>query len=128
MAEPVYPFQSSELDRFEVPPWSTPMDDLSLVETVDCFGEGSRNCRRRFRRKAQFQLLRTARNTGWTRIGQIQPVVATPSIISELSNPSSASAGVRQPSVLRGLLLRAFATALSSSTPCWLRSVPFGKY
>ena len=41
---------------------------------------------------------------------------------------SSASAGVRQPSVLRGLPLRAVATARRSSTPCVLRSVPFGKY
>lgn len=40
MVEPVYPFQGSELDRFEAPPWSTPMDDFSLVETVDRFGEG----------------------------------------------------------------------------------------
>ena len=40
MIEPVDPFQGRELDRFEAPPWSRPMDDLSLVETVDCFGEG----------------------------------------------------------------------------------------
>jgi hypothetical protein len=32
VVEPVYPFQRSELDRFEAPPWSKPMDDFSLVE------------------------------------------------------------------------------------------------
>lgn len=40
MVEPVYPFQGSKLDRFEAPLWSTPMNDFSLVETVDRFGEG----------------------------------------------------------------------------------------
>jgi hypothetical protein len=36
--------------------------------------------------------------------------------------------GVRQPSVLRGRLLSASATAVSSSRPCRVRSVPLGKY
>jgi hypothetical protein len=40
VVEPVDPFQSGEFHRFEVPPWSAPMDDLGLVETVDRFGEG----------------------------------------------------------------------------------------
>jgi transposase InsO family protein len=40
----------------------------------------------------------------------------------------SASAGVRQPSVLRGRPLSASATAASSSGPCLLRLVPLGKY
>ena len=40
MVEPIDPFQSVEFDRFEVPPWRAPMDDLGLVETVDDFGEG----------------------------------------------------------------------------------------
>ncbi len=39
-----------------------------------------------------------------------------------------ASAGVCQPSVLRGRLLSAAATASSSVAVCWLRSVPLGKY
>src|SRR4051812_24156633 len=38
------------------------------------------------------------------------------------------SAGVLQPRVFRGLLLRAIATAAGSSALCALRSVPFGKY
>lgn len=40
MVEPIDPFQGSELDRFEVPPWPAPMDDLGLIETIDRFGEG----------------------------------------------------------------------------------------
>ena len=40
MVEPVDPFQSGEFDRFEVPPWSAPMNDLDLVATVDRFGVG----------------------------------------------------------------------------------------
>ena len=59
---------------------------------------------------------------------RIQPVVATLSIICCLSSGSSASAGVRQPRVLRGLVFKACATALNSLTPCRLRSVPLGKY
>src|SRR3954454_2589977 len=43
-------------------------------------------------------------------------------------NWSRASAGVLQPRVFRGLLLRAIATAARSSALCTLRSVPFGKY
>lgn len=39
MVEPVDPFQGSEFHRFVAPPWSTPMNDLGLVETVDRFGE-----------------------------------------------------------------------------------------
>ena len=38
----------------------------------------------------------------------------------------SASAGVRQLSVLRGLVLRAMATACRSEALCFVRSVPFG--
>ena len=41
---------------------------------------------------------------------------------------SSVSAGVRQPSVLRGLLLSVAATASSSSAVCLARLVPLGKY
>jgi len=40
VVEPVDTFQSGEFDRFKVPPWPAPMDDLGLVETVDRFGEG----------------------------------------------------------------------------------------
>lgn len=40
MVEPVDPFKSREFHCLEAPPWSTPVDDLSLVETVDRFGEG----------------------------------------------------------------------------------------
>src|SRR3954467_3108012 len=43
-------------------------------------------------------------------------------------NWSRASAGVLQPRVFRGLLLRAIATAARASALCTLRSVPFGKY
>ena len=32
--------QGSEFHRLEAAPWSTPMNDLGLVETVDRFGEG----------------------------------------------------------------------------------------
>lgn len=39
MVEPVDPFQSGKFNRFEAPPWPTPMDDLGLVEAVDRFGE-----------------------------------------------------------------------------------------
>ena len=40
MVEPVDSFQGCEFNRFEAAPWSAPMDDLGLVETVDRFGEG----------------------------------------------------------------------------------------
>src|SRR5277367_4166803 len=44
------------------------------------------------------------------------------------SHRSSASAGVLNPRVFRGLALRVAATAASVSALCALRSVPFGKY
>ena len=62
------------------------------------------------------------------RIGRIQTVVATPILLTYRNHASSASAGVFQPSVFRGLALRAVATAAISSALCTLRSVPFGKY
>ena len=40
IVEPVDPLESCELDGLEVAPRSTSMDDLSLVEAVDRFGEG----------------------------------------------------------------------------------------
>src|SRR4051794_34537842 len=61
-------------------------------------------------------------------IGWIQAVVATQSLLAARSNWSSASAGVLQSSVFRGLALRAIATAVRSSALCTLRSVPFAKY
>ena len=61
-------------------------------------------------------------------IERIQPVVATASIVSCLSSRSRASAGVCQPNVFRGRVFSECATALNSSAPCWLRSVPLGKY
>src|SRR3954471_3629475 len=61
--------------------------------------------------------------TGW-----IQVVVATRPMWVVRRNWSRASAGVLQPRVFRGLLLRAIATAARSSALCTLRSVPFGKY
>lgn len=39
VVEPVDPFERGELHGFEVAPWSSPMDGLGLVKTVDCFGE-----------------------------------------------------------------------------------------
>jgi hypothetical protein len=40
MIEPIDPFQGGELHRIEAAPWSTPIDDFGLVESVDRFGEG----------------------------------------------------------------------------------------
>ena len=40
IVEPVHPLERCELDSLEVAPGSTSMDDLSLVEAVDRFGEG----------------------------------------------------------------------------------------
>src|SRR3984957_2154983 len=40
IVEPVHPLESCELDGLEVAPRSTSMDDLSLVEAVNRFGEG----------------------------------------------------------------------------------------
>ena len=60
--------------------------------------------------------------------GRIQVVVATRCVFAHSISLSSASAGVFQSSVLRGLWLRAAATAAISSALCMLRSVPFGKY
>ena len=39
VVEPVDPFECGELDGLEAAPWRTPMDHLSLVETVDGLGE-----------------------------------------------------------------------------------------
>jgi hypothetical protein len=39
IVEPVHPFQRRELDGLERAPWSTSVDHLGLVETVDRFGE-----------------------------------------------------------------------------------------
>lgn len=47
---------------------------------------------------------------------------------AELRSSSSASAGVFQPRVLRGLVLSASATASRSPLECRDSSVPFGKY
>ena len=40
IVEPVHPLEGCELDGLEVAPWASSMDDLSLVEAVDRFGEG----------------------------------------------------------------------------------------
>ncbi len=40
MVEPMDPFEDDEFNRFETPPWSAPMNDVGLVETVDYLGEG----------------------------------------------------------------------------------------
>jgi hypothetical protein len=40
MIEPIDPFQGCEFHRLEIPPWPAPMNDLGLVEAVDCFSEG----------------------------------------------------------------------------------------
>lgn len=69
---------------------------------------------------------RSSQRSGITR--RIQTVVATPIVFICRSHSSSASAGVFQPSVFRGLALRAAATAVISSALWMLRSVPFGKY
>ena len=67
-------------------------------------------------------------NTDQGSQGGIQTVVATRIVLIHRSHSSSASAGVFQPSVFRGLALRAAATAAISSALWMLRSVPFGKY
>ncbi len=59
---------------------------------------------------------------------RIQSVVATVCVWGDRRCSSSASAGVRQPRVLRGLLLSVVATASSSSAVCLARFVPLGKY
>jgi transposase InsO family protein len=63
---------------------------------------------------------------------RIQAVVATRSVCfplwMALRISSRASAGVFQPRVLRGLVLRASATAARVSASCTLRSVLLGKY
>ena len=48
--------------------------------------------------------------------------------VQRCKRSSRVSAGVFQPRVLRGRLLRAAATAARSSAVCLLRSVPLGKY
>ncbi len=61
-------------------------------------------------------------------IDRIQPVDATPGWWSNRRCSSRASAGVRQPGVLRGRVFRAWATASISSADQRDRSVPLGKY
>ncbi|WP_352851982.1 IS3 family transposase [Mesorhizobium sp. M0437] len=60
--------------------------------------------------------------------GGFNRIVATPASYCPPRSWSRSSAGVFQPSVLRGLVLIAWATASSSRAVCRLRSVPFGKY
>jgi hypothetical protein len=69
----------------------------------------------------------------WIRMGDIRShpkhcQFRTSLDMADISNWSSASAGVCQASVFRGLALRAAATAAMLSALCVLRSVPFGKY
>ena len=60
---------------------------------------------------------------------RIQPVSATPGGLScSHSSWSSASAGVFQPSRLRGRLLSSMATVSRMPGPCTDKSVPLGKY
>jgi hypothetical protein len=59
---------------------------------------------------------------------RVQGVVATPPRWMESSCSFRTSAGVFQPRVLRGRLLRAAATASRSPRVCLLRLVPLGKY
>ena len=59
---------------------------------------------------------------------RVQPVVATPGCWSNCSCWLNTSAGVFQPSTLRGRLFRARATASRSFALHLERSVPFGKY
>ena len=40
MIEPVDPFERGVFDSFKRSPWTTPMDDLGLVEAVDRLGQG----------------------------------------------------------------------------------------
>jgi hypothetical protein len=40
IVEPVDPFESGELDCFQRTPWAAPMDELSLEQAMDSFGEG----------------------------------------------------------------------------------------
>ena len=60
--------------------------------------------------------------------GRSQPVVATGLVSAARRTSSRASAGVLQPRVFRGRVLRAVATAARSEAPCAARSVPFGKH
>ena len=84
-------------------------------------------CRRADRGRPQVRAVRD--NEYRSRIPErIQPVVATPSIISYLTSRSRASAGVCQPNVFLGRVFSAWATSRNSSVPCLLRSVPLGKY
>ena len=39
LVEPVDPGQRGELDGLEAPPWSSPVNDLSLVKAIDRLGE-----------------------------------------------------------------------------------------
>ena len=39
MVEPVDPSQRGELDSFERPPWSSPVDDFGLVKAIDRLGQ-----------------------------------------------------------------------------------------
>src|SRR5215207_2409340 len=74
-------------------------------------------------------LLAVRRPPLWLRPAtRVQGVVATPPRWIESSCSFRASAGVFQPRVLRGRLLRAAATAARSPALWLLRSVPLGKY
>ena len=70
---------------------------------------------------------RSFRTDGPRQNSRVQPVVATV-VCANRKCLSNASAGVLQPRVLRGLVLRASATASRASVLWALRSVPFGKY
>ena len=65
----------------------------------------------------------TEHRTAW-----ILTVDATRAVYPSSSKAARRSAGVSQPSVLRGRVLSCSATAARSATLCCDRSVPFGKY
>jgi len=111
--------------------WSSRCGGISVKSmAMETFPEFDRSC---LFRKPLWDRSRKvsdagARFLGLWRTRRIQTVVATPILLTYRNHASSASAGVFQPSVFRGLALRVAATAAISSALCTLRSVPFGKY
>jgi len=130
MVEPIDPLQGGEFEVVESPPRSFVTDKLGLVETDDRLGQGVviTGSRRGTQPKPPPRSRRDVRCNGSTDTAQAQPVVATPPCSAERRSWSRASAGVRQPRVLRGRVLSVWATASISSAPHRDRSVPLGKY
>ena len=126
---PVDVGESGQLDLLEAAPGAMAADQLGLVQPDDRLGQAvvvAVADRADRRRGADLGEAFGVADRGV--LPRFKGVVATLPCWPECSRSSRASAGVLQPRVLRGRLLRAVATAVRSPVLWLLRLVPLGKY